>query len=140
MIVGNVKRVLMGRLNKGVDLYQGLMNVLKTNNISSGVLWVLGALDRVRLGYYDLDKKVYKEVVHEGLMELTASVGNVSMKEDGEMVIHLHIVAQDEEGKTLSGHVFEGTRVGVTVEYIIFEVDAQLYRVRDDETGLYLLK
>jgi hypothetical protein len=140
MTVGSVNRIIIGRLNRGEDLYEGLMDVLKTNNVSSGALWVLGAIDRVKLGYYDIEERSYKEVAHEGMMELTSGIGNISLRDDGELVIHLHIVAQDEDGNTFSGHVLRGTRVGVTVEYIIMEIDGQLYRAYDEETGLYLLK
>jgi predicted DNA-binding protein with PD1-like motif len=140
MISGKIGRIIIGKLAKGEDLYQGIINVLKRNNVTSGIVFVLGALDRVRVAYYNLEKKVYEERAHEGMVELTSGVGNIALNKDGELILHLHIVTQDESGNTFSGHVVLGNRVGVTVEYMILEIDTQLYREYDPKVGLQLLK
>lgn len=134
-----IKRVLLGSLKKGSDLYDSLLDIIKKENIRCGAVFVIGALDKLKVGYFELDKKEYKSIYKEGLFELTSGMGNITVNEDGSIVLHLHIVAQNSNGDTYSGHLLTGNRVGITAEYVIFEFDGEVVRKVDKETGLNLI-
>jgi len=138
-VLAGVKRVLVGRLDRGADLLRGIREAVERSGIRSGIVMLLGALGTVRVGYYDPSTKEYSIVEASGNFEVTSGVGNVSVREDGDLVVHLHITAQDRSGRVVAGHVMEGCIVSVTVEYAVLELDAQLTRRYDEETGLYLL-
>ncbi len=132
-----VDRVFFGRLDSGADVIRELTGFVSREGVKSGLIGVIGALSKIRLGYYNLDKKDYELVEEEGLFELMG-IGNISYRE-GSPYIHLH-VSVGEEDKTYTGHMLEGNIVGPTLEFIIIEFDRWVERERDVDTGLYLLR
>lgn len=140
MMSTTINRVLIGKIEKGKDLLKELHRIVREEEIKGGVVMVIGALSRVCVGYFDPDKKEYIKAIMEGIYELTSGLGNISISEDGKTIVHVHIVAQNYAGKTVSGHLLDGSIVGVTAEYAIFELSDEVKREYDDETGLYLLK
>lgn len=139
-MISKISRVFIGRINKGEDLLHKLHEVVEKNKIRSGVILVIGALKKVHVGYYDPNKKEYVETISEGAYELTSGLGNISVDKTGKTIIHIHIVAQNYAGKTISGHLLEDNIVGVTAEYMILETTEEIKREYDHETGLYLLE
>jgi len=138
LIYGNVSRVYIGRLREGDDLLKSLTRIVRERNIRGGAIQLIGALKRVKLGYFDRASGEYIEVAGEGFYELISGIGNISWR-DGSPVIHVHIAASSLDGDIKLGHLLEGCIVDVTVEYTIFEFDINVNRRRDESTGLYLL-
>ena len=134
-----IKRVLFGSLKRGDDLYRGLLRVITDAGIKCGAIFVIGALDRINLGYSNLHSKSYDTVNIEGMFELTSGMGNITVDESGDVILHLHIVVQNAAGDTYAGHVLEGNRVGITAEYIILEFEGVVERRLDKEMGLKLV-
>ena len=131
-------RILMGRLPKGCDLLAELSGICQENRISLGEVRALGAVERARIGYYDMQSRQYRWLELEQEMEILSLVGNVSLK-DGEVFVHAHITLGDEKGRAFGGHLAEGSKV-FACEYAIWEYTSptKLERVWDEPTGLYL--
>lgn len=53
----NVKKVFQGRLLKGEEIISGLNKFLKENSIKAGLISGIGAVRRVKIGYYDQSEK-----------------------------------------------------------------------------------
>lgn len=66
-------------------------------------------------------------------------IGNLSVKEDGELVAHAHIGVADEEGKMFGGHLLPGCPIDATGELVLVETpEAKLKRALHKKLNLYL--
>jgi len=131
-----ISKVYMGRLSKGSDLYNGLFEVIKTKEVGMGIVYGIGALERLVAAYYDQKAKEYRRMEIEEPVEVLSLTGNISLK-DGLPFLHAHIVVANEL-RAMGGHLLEGSRV-FAFEYQILELEGpRLNRAYDDETGLFL--
>lgn len=136
-VTKNTGRVIVIRLEPGEDILKSIERIVAENKLLSGHLSLIGAVSKVHLGYFDLEKMTYKDFTIDKDLEVVSCVGNISRLDDG-YVIHAHIVASDETGKCYAGHLMEGCIVSVTIEIVITEF-AKMARARDERTGLNLL-
>ena len=82
----------------------------------------------------------YQEISLEKPLEIASCMGNVSTREDGELIVHAHLVVSDENGNAYGGHLLPECKVAATAEFILIEAkDVSLKRKFDGKTGLYLL-
>jgi len=130
---------LIGRAKHGADLLEELTAVCAENNITLGSVTAIGALQKARVGYYNQDTRSYEYLDLDRHLEITALVGNVSLKDD-KPIIHAHVSLSDNEGRGFGGHLAPGTIV-FACEFVIQSLEgAELCRGLDDETGLPLWK
>ncbi len=131
-------RKYIGRFGFGRDLLGELEGFCRTERIAVGVFTVIGALTRVRLGYYDRKAKKYVSCVQlSDVLEITSCTGNISMSGQ-DVFVHAHITLADHQGKCTGGHLMSGSRI-FAAEYDIQELTGgKLHRVPDKETGLRL--
>jgi len=131
-------RIFIGRFQHRADLLESLSVFCKKENIILGTFCVIGALDEVKLGYYQQDKKQYVECVSlSKKLEITLCIGNISLK-DSEIFVHAHITLADHSGRCFGGHLMPGSSI-FAAEYCIRELlGARLCRQFDPETGLSL--
>ncbi len=132
-----VERVLFGRLETGEDLLKTLTELIAKEKMKSGVISLIGALNKVKLGFFVPETGEYEVLEREGLYELVSCVGNVTWM-DGKPVVHIHLVASTEE-EVVGGHVLEGCIVGPTVEFSILELDKTVYKKYFEEAKLNLI-
>ena len=132
-----IKRVIFGRLESGEDLLKSLITVAEKEGVQSGIVSLIGALTRFRLGFFDMESGEYEVIEKEGLYELSSCVGNISWM-DGKPIVHIHMVVSDEES-IYGGHVLEGCIVGPTVEFSIIELDRIVYKKYFGDVKLNLL-
>ncbi len=97
----------------------------------------IGAVEKVRLGYFDLEKKEYITKDIDGEWELLNVIGNITWDED-EPVIHIHTVLGGENLNTIGGHLLNAT-IAVTGEFHLITGEKTIGRKLDDETGLKLI-
>ncbi|MFZ5452624.1 MAG: PPC domain-containing DNA-binding protein [Thermodesulfobacteriota bacterium] len=128
----------MGRLDKGDDLLRSLEKVCREHNLTLGEVRALGAVSRARVGYYDQEERKYYFLEMDQPLEILALVGNISMNE-GQPTVHAHVTLADTAGRSIGGHLGEGTPV-FACEFAIYEhlADQDLARQDDPETGLRL--
>lgn len=126
-------------LKRGDQVVEKLTEYISTNNIKSGMIIALGALERAELMLYDLENKEYLTKIVEGPLEVGNFVAIIGKNPEGEPHIHPHITLSNKDFSCFSGHLKEGT-VGATFEVTIFASDQEIERYKDDEIGLNLIK
>lgn len=131
------QQVLLGRLEKGDDLLQGLTEFCAHHGVAVGSIQAIGAVQRGGVGYYDQIGATYHETRFDQGMEIASLVGNVSQKE-GETFLHCHVVLADADGCCFGGHLLEGN-IAFACEFVVTALDGPVpERTHDEATGLML--
>lgn len=125
------------KINKGEQIASSIKNFCKENNIKLASISGIGAATNIKIGYFNLNTKVYNEKVFDDKYEVTSLLGNITTK-DGEPYLHLHITFSDEDCTTYGGHFVEGTISG-TSEIFLTVFDGEVSRYVDDETGINVM-
>lgn len=134
-----LKNIYQGRLDKGVDIIGGLIQVMKEKSITAGVISGIGAVSEAHIGYFNSQTKKYEEVRLQENMEILSLRGNISLKE-GSVFPHLHVVLSKKDFSALGGHLYPGTTAyAFEFEIVSMEGDPFVRRF-DDDTGLFLWK
>jgi len=145
----SVKRVVAGRIPRGIDLITGIKQICKENDIKHGyVPMCIGSLIDARIIYAIPDENapigfVYCNPVEiKGPLELLYVQGLIGLEDTGEQSVHMHILLSDKDMKVFGGHLIEGgNTVAATAEIIIHELDeAEFIRQYDEQTGFRLFK
>jgi len=130
-------KVIFARLFENEDLLEAISNTSKQRGIKAGFFILIGTLKEARLGFYRQGK--YEHIQIDGPVEIVSCMGNISLKEEKELVVHAHISISNEKGNVLGGHLLPGCIVSVTAELVLVEVtDVKLQRMFDEKTKLYL--
>ncbi len=137
---GSVRRVLFVNLERGRCVFECLEEISREEKIEAGAFNLIGALKSANLKYYDQKAHDYRDVSKEEPMEIVSCMGDISVKENGEVMIHAHIALADSKGQVWGGHLDRGSCVGAVVEAAIFEFEGmKLKRIFNPETKLYHL-
>ena len=137
MEVKRLQGAYLVRLEKGEEVIGSLKRFADGYRLGFASLTAIGTFERVTLGYYDPEAKAYRnEGVEEDVEVLTMS-GNVSRGENGERIVHAHVIVGRSDYSTLGGHVVEAT-VGPTLEVIVRPAPTTIRRRHDPDTGLEL--
>ena len=126
-------------LERGEEVISTLTKYCADNNIKAGAFQAIGAVERVKIGYYKLETKEYFFKDEKGEFEVASMNGNVALV-DGSPFIHAHAVLSrcDESCEIIAAHVKEAY-VAVTLEVFLTELDMNLGRKLNEEIGLKLL-
>lgn len=139
MTTPRIKRIFVGTIQHGADLYESLSNIAVAEDITLGQISGIGATTHAVVAYYDQHQRQYTSMVFPGGMEILSLQGNISLR-DGKPFVHAHIILGGPQGQTVGGHLLSGTRV-FACEVIVHELEgAQLTREYDPATGLHLWK
>jgi len=138
MLEGKIGRIIFSRIKKDEDLAEAIKERVEKSGVKAGIFIVIGTLKRATLGYY---KEGAYEYIHlDKPLEIAACMGNIAVDEDGETIIHAHIVVADEKGDAFGGHLMKGSPVSATAELVIIEAsDVNLKRTFDKTTNLKIL-
>jgi len=132
-----VGRTIFARLDENEDLLNAIREIAELNKVRAGFFVLLGTVKKAVLGFYK--DANYKPIQLSEPLEIICCIGNVSVREDGELVVHAHIAVGNEEGHVFGGHVLPGCIIGVTGELTLVETpDAKLKRVFKEKLNLYL--
>jgi len=140
-----IKRTIIGQVERGEDLYNGITRIVRENNITVGRVTGLGAVRKAKLAYYDQKRMNYYDIVIDEAMEIVSLYGNVSLKA-GKPFVHAHVVLSDEKGNGKGGHLLPGGSPVFACEVMIEEFvqrtpygdGLELVRGFDEKTGLAL--
>lgn len=144
-----VKRVVAGRIPRGVDLITGIKEICKEHDIKHGYIpMCIGSLISARIIYAIPDTNTpigfaySKPADIEGPLELLYAQGLIGLEDTGELSVHVHMLVSDPNMKVFGGHTVEGGNiVAATGEIIIHELDeAEYIRQFDEQTGFRLFK
>jgi predicted DNA-binding protein with PD1-like motif len=122
------------RLAPGDDPKLKLEAFVKDNGLRAiVVVSAVGSLTTATIRYANQDKPV----TLSGHFEVVSLSGTLSATSGS----HLHISVSDKEGKTLGGHLMEGSKVYTTLELALGEVtDIEFTRETDPASGYKELK
>jgi predicted DNA-binding protein with PD1-like motif len=125
------------RLEQGELVIDGLTDLLRREGIEFASLSAAGAVQWIKLGYWNADSRSYSyRDVYEQL-EVVSFQGNASLNDDGP-VLHIHGVFSRNDFTVLGGHV-EEARAFPTLEVWLRTVNIPVHRERDAASGLELL-
>lgn len=127
-------------LARGEELIATLTKFCGDNNIEGAMFTGIGAVERVEIGYYDLEKREYFFRDEPGVFEVASMQGNVALV-DGKPFIHAHAVLSrcDETCACIGAHIKEAF-VAVTLEVFLTPLGISLSRKLNDDIGLKLLE
>jgi uncharacterized protein len=123
----------------GDELAEGLLRFAQEQKLSAASFKAIGALSSVRLGWLSWERKRYEpSVTLDEQVELVSLIGDVALQ-DGEPVVHAHVVIGKKDGTAHGGHLLQA-HVRPTCEVVLTESPAHLQKFIDRESGLALIK
>lgn len=125
------------RLVRGEEIINSLRCFVENKKIPSGILWGIGAIKNVEIGYFDDKKKEYLKKKYKKSLEILSLSGSISFIEN-KPYIHIHCVLGDEKLKGLGGHLFSGI-TSATVEIYIYSLSRKICRKKDESEPFFLL-
>ena len=139
MAQGKLGRVIAVRLKPGTDVLLGLQEACERNGINNGV--ILSAIGSLQDPHFcnpvELPTKAgygYGETLHfTGPIELTSASGIVCHDDEGNTNLHVHMTVTDRHGNAHGGHLVEGTKVLLTVDVILAEIEGLVMGRKFDE-------
>jgi predicted DNA-binding protein with PD1-like motif len=133
-------RRLVGRLDRGVSLFDAVLEVCRAHRVRTGELRALGSFESVEVAEYDQAQKSWKPArSFAGGMEILNLTGNVSERA-GQLALHCHasLMRERDNGvEILGGHVVAARVFAVEFVLEAFD-DVILRRSVDAATGLAL--
>ena len=126
------------RLDRGEEIISSLLKIAEKEDIVLASINGIGACDELTIGVYNVREKKYYQKIFKGEFEITSLNGNISRKDD-EIYLHLHINYSDANFLTFGGHL-NHCRISATLEGIINIIDIENNRIKDETTGLNLLR
>jgi len=139
MLEGKIGKMCFARFSENDDLAESIKRVAEESGVKAGALILIGALKRAVLGCYKQGEYINTEL--KGHVEIASCMGNIAHDEEGETIIHAHIVVSNEKGEAFGGHLMKGCLVGPTAELVIVEAtDLNLERAFDEKTKIKLLR
>lgn len=124
-------------LKKKEEVIKTITDFCIKNKVYSGYVSGIGAIEDIKIGYFDEKQKeyIYSEIKES--CEVLSLKGNVSLKES-KPFLHLHIVLGKKDFNAVGGHLFNAV-VSATLEIFIFPFNKKFIRNFDEETNLYLI-
>lgn len=127
-------RLVAIRLHPGQDLYYELEEFIQRNQIEAAcVLTCVGSLKRASLRFAD---QLHGTILGNG--DKAARFEIVSL--NGVMSIHgshYHLSISDEQGRTIGGHLLQGSIIYTTAEIVLAIMDGTIFRREFDEQSGY---
>jgi hypothetical protein len=117
------------RLGPGADLKKELSRIVRENDLrASVVLTCVGSLTRTVIRLADQPGPT----TFDGKREIVSLVGTLGLA--GE---HLHIAVSDSTGRTIGGHLMEGSLVYTTAEIAVGELTELAFAREADPKTTY---
>jgi uncharacterized protein len=126
-------------LGTGDEVVSSLKKFVERENIHAATFTAIGALSGAVLLYFNWERKEYEKIPVREQVEVAAMIGDVADDPKGKPALHVHIVLGTRDGSAKAGYLGEA-HVRPTLEVIVTESPAHLRKVKDDESGLALIK
>jgi len=102
---------------KGDEITSGLSDFAIKEHLSAAHFTAIGALDQAVLGWFDPEKRAYKQILIDQEVEVLAFTGNIIVT-NGKPTVHAHVVVALPDGTTRGGHFVEG-HVSLTLQLFL---------------------
>lgn len=126
-------------LASGETVKAALEDFAKAQALQSASFVALGAFEKAHIGYFQWDKKTYKEIPVDEQVEVITLAGDIVRDEKGAPSLHAHTVLGRSDGTTLGGHLLDAT-VRPTLEITLTQSPAHLVRRKHAELGIALIE
>lgn len=116
------------RLLPHKDLKKELVAFAERNKIKSGfIVTCVGSLEQVNIRFANQEKSE----LFEGHFEIVSLTGTLS-----DSSIHIHLAVSDSSGKTIGGHLTDGSLIYTTAEIVVGELaELEFHRETDSTYG-----
>jgi predicted DNA-binding protein with PD1-like motif len=91
----------------GEEAVSELVRFARENDIRGAQLAGIGAASQLRFGWLDLAAKRYQPIELDEQVEILSLLGNIAIGDDGQPVLHAHIVVAKRDGTAHGGHLME---------------------------------
>jgi len=118
--------------DKNDEVREQLLNFANLNRFADAHVTAIGAFSEDAVGFFDRQKKAYKNIAIKEQVEVLSFTGNIVAK-DTKPALHAHVVVGKQDGTAHGGH-FLGGRVWPTLEMIVSEMPVHLRRSHDDNS------
>ncbi|ALA17837.1 MULTISPECIES: PPC domain-containing DNA-binding protein [Chelatococcus] len=132
-------RTILAVLKTGEEVMQSLRGLAEAEKLSAAQLTALGAFRSAELSFFEWETKEYLPIPVEEQSEVAAMVGNIALDSERSPVLHIHAVLGKRDGTAVAGHLARA-EVRPTLEVVITETPVHLHRVKDEESGLPLIR
>jgi predicted DNA-binding protein with PD1-like motif len=123
----------------GDELAEGLKEFAQSQKLAGSSFKAIGALQSVKLGWFNWETKKYETAVHlEEQVELLSLIGDIALK-DGKPQVHAHVVVGRRDGTAHGGHLL-AAKVRPTCEVVLTESPVHLRKEMDTESGIALIR
>src|SRR5437870_3454910 len=89
----------------GDEVVELLTKFANENKLRASYFTAIGALSDVTIAFFDLKKKKYESNKIDEQVECMSLKGNIAVKENGERLIHAHIIVGKRDGTAHGGHL-----------------------------------
>lgn len=101
--------------SKGDEVIAGITEFAEKNNISYANFTAIGAFDHAILGWFDPEKRAYKQFPIDQEVEIASFTGNIRPDRNGKPTVHVHCVLGPSDNSARAGHLIEG-RISLTMQ------------------------
>lgn len=126
-------------LSTGDEVISSLQEFITREDIHAASFTAIGALSEAGLLYFSWEKKEYEKISVREQVEVASLIGDVADDPKGKPALHIHVVLGTRSGDAKAGHLGEA-HVRPTLEVILTESPTHLHKVKDEESGLALIK
>jgi predicted DNA-binding protein with PD1-like motif len=121
----------------GDEAYSGLLDFAEKCHVTSAHFTAIGALSRVVLGWFDPQKKMYRQNPIDEQVEVATMMGDFALYQ-GKPSLHSHIVVGRRDGTANGGHLIEAI-VSPTLEVFVTVDPVPLGKKYDPSSHLTLI-
>jgi uncharacterized protein len=122
---------------QGDEAFSGLLEFAEKYHVTSAHFTAIGAINGATLGYFDPQRKMYKQIPVNGQHEVIGLSGDIALYQ-GKPTVHTHMVVGNPDGTTLGGHVL-AAYVSPTLEVMVSEDPVTMQKRFDPATDLTLI-
>jgi hypothetical protein len=125
-------------LDSGEEAFAALTKFANDAGITAASLTAIGAFERATVGWFDVDRRTYKEIEVSQQCEVLSAIGDVAVGDDGKASLHVHVVLGLSDGTTRGGHLLNG-KVRPTLEVVLTDTPTHLRRKKKPDIGIALI-
>jgi uncharacterized protein len=126
-------------LEAGDEVMDCLARFARAEGVDGARVSAIGAFRRAVLQYFDWESKRYQDIPVDEQVEVASLNGDIGVDAAGAPALHVHLVLGRRDGSAVAGHLKSG-EVRPTLEILITETPSHLRRVKDEATGLSLIR
>lgn len=121
-------------LKAGTEIIAELLKIADKESIHTAGVQAIGALDGLKLAFYNQETKRYEERRFKEQMEAATITGNLTRRE-GKPFLHLHGSFARRDMSVVAGHIV-WARANPLMEVVITRTTNRALRKFDDKSGL----